>query len=1317
MLTIPFEVQVGEDKTLPRARLAIGGTVGTPVSDLVPPAAGDASLTLPALLSWSVQQGSPARLLPANEPARWIPVIDLAEAQNLDPEGFFLDHTGATNIATGEVHALRRLPRVLTHPKSKIADNTDESTSMSVLLEDFTQKFQTAQKGSPYKHVRVATGYLYAGGMARILRLLEIEGLQTIRLLFSGETDARTAKALAAALGEAVDELSPVGWEKLSAAVQSGKLDVRAYGDAFLHAKLYLADDDAWEDEDRGGNAVGAIGVVGSSNVSSSGLAAGGNLELDLTVRDEAVLTSLIHWFDGRWDEAYPPDPALLTVLEQRRPPPPPAFHVPGVAEVYTAGTDGALVPPERHLALLHGRYADRYASLPPAAAALLPTPPSRNVRVAPEQVEGARNLVARLLSVRVAFLADSVGLGKTLTALAAAWMMKQAGEASDVALVAPSKLWKQWEGDANTFGIPWATVRTVNRHILERDEPEAARSRLNGADLIIVEEAHEALRSRTNRLWINLRAYLSAHPDCRLLLVSATPWNNRREDIFNYLLLGWRDGLGLADRYTGLRDLSPELQRFGHAPPAQGARWFDELGVDTGYRKLFDATFVQRTRSMLERHYNKTPFPRRIPLALVTPPSATHDQLLASLASDIGELCLPYREPMRSLMRAATPEAAPGLGNFQKGLLLGLFKRAESSTYALAVSMTNTAAQLRRFDAELSQLVNASAPREALTAWIRARGAAEGEEDEELAGLTTSEQGYAKQVLDALDKRDDEFARGMLRKLREEQVAPDVARVDAMRARVSFDTDLNSPKERLLYQRALTAYKSGHKPILVAAYADTAARMFLRLIAQLPDARIGLALGGEEGWVSVPTQHARTDVFPTEWSASLGMKPAQRRYHLFRGESTRAEPAPRTTVLGRFAPRAQLKEVPPESQLDILVGSEAISVGQNLQDSTCLIQLDLPWNPMVIEQRIGRVDRRGGGRPDPENPGGQPIVDVIYCWSSDAVESAVKLRSKLLSKATGALADTRFDELLLDELHAQVMAKREINGGTLLEIQAQAAQRAGGGAGVGSDVDGIRMLAAWAKGREVSDSPPVVAAGGRGAKGWVVTVEGTALGPQGQKLGTILRSFGTDTDAPLLAAPDLELAVRRLTSLEARAATGAGRRAWTSACLALDAAIQAWGERTRETHNAEVDARDSAHLGGSTPNDQDRALLGSVLGLIRQLGPTLRKEPVLAALLQANKDRLQFVMEEVLAPSRVHALFSHGEEEARVRAALHAIKKHPREFLTQRFDELFDDLCGARWAARQSASDPQVPLPAAGLDDRWAKLSIRLLAATWCKP
>lgn len=1387
--------QAGAEAELPAGVFPLIDQEGKPVdlrpllAEIAPQAlALDAELILPQGHP-TVGATPPAGQVPEVLCALWVHPLGEAEADALHARarlagGLFIRQDESllgigSDLGTGPgTPFIHRLPRILFQGHELIADNTDAAVSMGRLLEDFVQRFSSPERALP--NVRVATGYLYHHGLQRMLRLLENERLKTLRVLFSGKTDARTARALTTQLAQQLIEdvesaPSDDIWQLYRRALAEGRLEFRVYTDAFLHAKLFLG----WDFENNYGQLEGSYSVVGSSNLSASGLKESGNLELDVTLSDPRTNTRLKEWFDGRWEEASQPEPSMLEILDTHRPPPEPTFQIEGLFEVWKAGNEGRLADPDAHLALLAHLYGKRLERLELPTDAAFPFDTQRELIPSNEQEEGVLSLVQRLNQARVAFLADSVGLGKTATALGTVWYLVRHGLARHPVLIAPRKLHVQWQDDAARLRSPPGLLRFVNRHELERNTEAEARQALEGADLIVVEEAHEALRNRNNKLWVHVRAHLRAHPDCRLMLVSATPWNNRREDIFNYLLLAWNEGRLLQERYPALalRPLKQHVPGFmvgvsGSLTSAAAVRQFDRLPLAT-YRRVFDEVFVQRTRSSLVRRYGTVlDYPERRVHSHSTPTSAPHDALFVELESSLTEFSIPYREPFGAFLRAVTEvapseEADSAESNLHRSFLIQLYKRAESSEFALAVSLAGIERRLVSFGEELEHLARARQPKEALREWLEQRYLRLDEEsnldlfedgvDSEL--LTPAEKVRFANLRGLLERLDDQQAKAVLRKVVEEQVAPDLQRIRALRAELTLELDERSPKSLLLSRLARDAYVSGHKPILVAGYADTAVRFFLRLISLLPDARIGLALGGDEAWLYRPTHNRNTPLSEPEWKDSLSLSPEERRSVLL-SRSGRATMLPRADLLAAFSPRSRHTSAGLFEKLggevDVLVGSEAISVGHNLQDSTCLLQLDLPWNPMVIEQRIGRIDRRGGGRTDPDNPQGRRIVDVHYCWSNAAIEKEVALRDRLKEKAGQAIQDTHFDEVLLYELVEEIQrvrAERERTPGARdqehlasflaqrqRELAEQRTQVQGIPVGAGSELDGLRQLAAWAGERPGQEPPsPVIAAGFHSGEitadvfRWLLSLELTPLGSRGQllaaeplhmqiPLGTVLD--GQDDSS---AQPDLEALVRALLrGGEGLPRPGVSRAEWTRELRAIDSLLIRFRDRLLAAHNTEVDERLALQLTPAARRDPSTQLKTFLLGAQDALKAELQRvaRSPSRELLGRHREKLAFLMQRALLPDKAVELLAHQDEASLLRALVQ-VKSMPDWFLEHEFEQLFDQICGALWdASRAEAQTPEALAPAEtaelempALDGRWEELRLRVLAVTFAEP
>lgn len=1290
-------------------------------------------------------------------PLAWLPGIDEAAARALQEAlgsmpGVLVDgdeHVISLGASLSGGAFLRRLPRVLLKEFDRVADNTDATVSMGYLLDQFVKRF--GKDDDAFPNVWIATGYLYAQGLVRVLGLLRNPKVECLKILFSGRTDRATAALLTRGLEERLEEsaelLNAEEWKAFRTAAESGRLQIRVYPDAFLHAKLFLG----FTKFDNHGRLQASLAVVGSSNVSTAGMAERGNLELNVALHDPVQNTDLHKWLLGRWDEAVDPDPALLEILERKAPPAEPAFTTPGLMQVYEAGRDARLLPPEAHLAYLAAFYRDRLTNPEHIREPAFPDSDLRKIRPSVEQEVGVKALARRLLTARLAFLADGVGIGKTITSIGTAWYLKRTKQVEKIALIAPQKLWAQWAMDAEQIDAPPRLMSRINRHKLERLDDAQAAMQLDGFDLLIVEEAAESLRSRSNLLWVHLRNHLRRHLDCRILLISATPWNNRREDILNYLLLAWNDGRLLQDRYRDL-DTAPlqnhigqfMIQPVGQLPATASVRWFQELPLDR-YRQIFDFVFVQRTRSSLAARYDQLlDFPKRNVHAWSTDVYEPYDSLFVELRKGLDRLTIPYREPFDALLRAAAVGEEPQASNLHNSFILHLYKRAESSTFALAISLATVERRLLEFRTKLNELATSTAPRAALEAWLREvyvkLDPEEGIDDGEGGGATdASTKGKLTRLAALIGSLDDTGAKMLILRVVVEQVEPDLAIIKPLRARISSSIEDKSPKDVSLCNLARRAFDAHHKPILIAGFADTATRFFIRLLATLPDATIGLALGGDEAWVSRPGDHDRTGLTEAEWNSVLDLEPGARRDSLLR-LTRRAERRVRADVIAAFAPVAQktseVRLTLLKGEIEILVGSEAIAIGQNLQDSTCLLHLDMPWNPMVLEQRIGRIDRRGGGRVNPDAPTGQRLVDIHYCWSSAAIEEEVHLRDLLKKKASQAIDDTNFDEMLLYELKEKLQGVRTERKGKagftgedkhladVLGARQQSAvegQNQVGGipVGAGSDLDALDALAVWrAENPSVATPDPVVAAGmeppSTAAEGlhWLVSVEAIPMLLNRNPAGPARLHHFAIRDGENGLHPDMEAVVRRLVNGgEPVTRPGTGRGAWMRALGSIDGELQSWRKRYVEEHNREVAERSAAQTAPAAKRHPSNEL---------RLLATEARDNMVAAMKQVPKEalmplveRLTYLLKSVLDPGAALDLLV-DQDEAVVKSALRFIVSQPKAFLTGDFDNTFDQLCGARFAAR-NAQPSVVPQQQSLLDNLWHDVEIRVVAATWC--
>lgn len=1269
--------------------------------------------------------------------------------------------------------------------ESNCSDNTDAILSMTHLLDMLVQRFDAAGRGD-FGHLWITSGYLYERGFVRLIELLEAHPETTIRFLFSGRGDASSRRALTALFNEqvagAITALTPEQWGVCQEAIAQGRLDVRVYTRAFLHAKMFLLHDG--QGADARGKLRYAEAMVGSSNLTGPGLNYQGNLELNVIVEDGQTRAELHRWFEGRWAEGKAPEPALLATFGRARtrrrstttePPEPPEFATRHMLEVWRQGLDGDLVSPAAHHALLWRLYAHQLDGLEGLDGDPFPgAEAARRITPTPEQRDGARQLASRLLGARVAFLADSVGLGKTVTALGAVWYLHGLGCLDRAGVIAPRKLHDQWAADRDAIGMPGELITLLNRHRLQLtpqgDDVELLdqlHEAIEGLDLLIIEEAHEVLRNHRNNLWGALRGCLERRPELMVLMVSATPWNNSRADIFNYLRAVWGPELSLdPTRYPALRQhpLSRYMYLFERLTRAEGEREFVDL-EPARYQAIFKETFVQRTRHGLGKRAGALEdFPERRVWADQVPPSPTHDALYDELAQAIDELTLPHYQIVDALTRATRRidgDEEPRESNLMGSFRTQLYKRAESSLFALRVSLGTLRRRLETLDATLRRIEEADDPVEALDAWLRevyVRLEDESLLGDELDGFTldvTEQMGtFERRRYDTyiafMSGLDAPRVKRILEEVRAHDIEGDLEHVTHLEAALSCDVEASDPKLLALLDLVERPLVRCEKVVLIGGYADTAARFFVELVARYPNLDIGLALGGGRGWVHRSGEHTSEAMTPEQWLACVQADSSSTRLRRMLEDSGRAAAHDRADVLAAFAPMAKRateaqREALPD--LDVLVGSEAIAVGHNLQDATTMIHLDMPWNPMVIEQRIGRIDRRGGGRPDPDDPGGRRVIDVHYVWSVAAIDRQIQLRNLLEKKASGAIDDTNFDELLLEELERKLNEARErrrqldsATVGRVLGEGQRAAVEARTRVPETSDLVGARVDGLLALGRTTPPeiSPPdrvwFGCAGVSEAPRVAVTLTVCPQGIDGAQLGRpSLVHLMIEPDEELPARQDLGLVVNVLDDVRRDApADPRGHGPWTRTLRAVDDAIARWRKDTLTQHNEMVRARterDTRRPKQATLSSETDLARSKAYDRLLEQAKTLARSGSAhkRGVLTANKDRLEFLLVEVLKPANglervIQDFASRRELIATLDWGAHQAANILGD--PDQFDAFFTELCGPAWArhrgqagAPQRAQTTQGELGLDASRQHWGDLDVEVTALTLTAP
>ena len=789
----------------------------------------------------------------------------------------------------------------------------------------------------------IATAYINPAGF--LLLADELEKLPRIRILLGADpvpdpllpvdADAMLQKRLDAALTDHVRwlkaERDALGFELkatqsarrlvawLRSADERGEpvVEIRRYTGGFLHGKAFISH-----------HPTHPAYLAGSSNLTYAGLTH--NAELNVGASGQHGSTpQVIDWFEECWADSE-------------------AFDLAGLYEPLWAEH----TPWSVFLRMLLARYGEH---LDDEQAG-----PTR-FELTRFQADGVKRMRRLLEEIGGVLVADEVGLGKTFLALeviaAATEQQRQR-----VLVAAPAALKASvWDPVLERYDISRRVSVHSYEEIRSRMDPEHPEhlgfyERAEDAALVIVDEAHNLRNAGAARSEALDRIILAGRHPKKVVLLTATPVNNSLIDLETLVKYFIRDdarfaSIGIPSIRKYIRDaqaLDPEALTPAHL--------FD----------LMDQVAVRRTRKFVKDNYRgetiagpggkKIPveFPdadvRRVDYQLDEPGEALVDAVTYALdipddEAHVASFSVRRSDPQRLLLARYVPSRYLKTEDLNKtevsnmGLLRSaLLKRLESSPTALAGTL---GVLIQTHEAFLSALGKGTV---LVGGALRDYVNSESEDlDEIVAGLDEDAEHQATPVelYDAeLLASDVERDLVLIRQLQSLAIAaahdgePKVAARLAELERISADAD----------KPAVTDAPSGdrRKVIVFSTYADTIRDLHERLIHALDAVPDGSPLAAYRGRVA---------------PAVIG--------EFASGKTGGINQTARAKAVANFAPRTagalKTDGTPAEKDLyDILLTTDVLAEGVNLQQAAHIVNYDLPWNPMRIVQRHGRVDRIG---------------------------------------------------------------------------------------------------------------------------------------------------------------------------------------------------------------------------------------------------------------------------------------------------------------------------------------------------------------------
>jgi superfamily II DNA or RNA helicase/HKD family nuclease len=902
------------------------------------------------------------------------------------------------------------------HAPLFIVDNSDADWKVRSYLADWCDLS---------KAIDIATGYFEIGSLLSLKE--QWQKVDKIRILMGDEVSLKTKRAFAAGLrkvttrldgsleGEKAQNDFLEGVPAVVEGIRSGKIECRVYRRDKFHAKCYLTHGRA--------AVVGSFGLVGSSNFTFPGLC--DNVELNVQIRGGDVRL-LQEWYERHWQDAEDITPEILRTLERH-------IQTRKPFEIWFKALDEYYRGRE-----LEPDVWDKEQSK------IFPL-------LSKYQQDAYKNLLKIAGLNGGAFLCDGVGLGKTFVGLMLIERLVYK-DAKQVVLFAPKAaredVWERvLERHLKEFRSGFVNLVIYNHTDLQRKGkwPREMELTLQHADVVIIDEAHhfrnpgikgEGIKEPSR--YRKLQEYLQAgdRPK-RLFLLTATPVNNSIHDFRHMveLFTSGDDAYFAKDaRNLGIHNLRAhfvqlEKRILGRLPKSQqlDLTLESEL-VETEHAlrtdPVFDALVVQRSRAYVKQSQQQQGvtaalFPERQPPARVDYSlKATYGALLESVRKAF------HKEKPLFVLGIYYPLAYwkgdkehPNYKSFDEGrqkqvvtLIRTLFlKRFESSARAFEGSCWRLLQKLFAWvtvhcesDHNQRRLERWKLKHADIIGYIHAHQQElwpeEAEEDQ-------AEEFLSEDILNAVERLNpDEFKVDEIL----DDTFDDLDQLAEFLAEVAKVKPERDDKLKALIKLLKTdAVLKKQKVILFTEFADTA-----RYLEQ------ELGKAGLDGICRIDggsNQRQRSDVI--------------RRFSPYYNESSSAELA-----------------VEGKSEIRLLIATDVLSEGLNLQDATRLINYDLHWNPVRLMQRIGRVDRRMSeateARIVADHPDQKKLRGNIAFWNflpPDELDDLLKLFQRVTHK-TLVISRTLGIEgrklLTPDDEFDPVKELNEVCDGTLSETE-----------------------------------------------------------------------------------------------------------------------------------------------------------------------------------------------------------------------------------------------------------------------------------------
>lgn len=596
--------------------------------------------------------------------------------------------------------------------------------------------------------------------------------------------------------------------------------------------------------------------------------------------------------------------------------------------------------------------------------------------------------IINKLEKYNGCILADSVGLGKTFTALAVIKYYENRNKS--VLVLCPKKLAANWNTYRDNYVNNPIAVDRLNYDVLFHTDLSRNGGTSNGLDLdrlnwgnydlIVIDESHNFRNGEggagthksdgENRYQVLMRKVIRAGVKTKVLMLSATPVNNRFYDLRNQLALAYEGDADVMDQRLNTTKSIDEIFRqaqrafnaWSELKPEQ--RTTDALlrTLDFDFFEVLDSVTIARSRKHIERYYDTSEigkFPERLKPISLRPNLTDLDQaidynqiyeLLSSLTLCIytpSDYIFPSKLDKYMDRGKANLTMQGREFGIQRLMSINLLKRLESSVFSFNLTLKR-----------IWQLIHTTI--EGIDHYEKYGNAditmyEAGESDFDMEDSNTDFFSVGKKTKIDLEDMDYKSWRKAL-----QQDADNLELLILMVADIApeHDTKLQTLFQLLDDKMAHPINPGNKKVIIFTAFSDTAGYLYEHVSEYMKN-RYGLDTAVITGAIDGKT-------------TAKGLKPTL------------------NNVLTCFSPVSKDKAVllpNNPTEIDVLIATDCISEGQNLQDCDYLINYDIHWNPVRIIQRFGRIDRIGSRN---------AYIQLVNFWPNMTLDDYINLKSRV---------------------------------------------------------------------------------------------------------------------------------------------------------------------------------------------------------------------------------------------------------------------------------------------------------------------------------